>query len=150
MTVLIFGIATPQRFLRSSQDTRHRARLERLVNRFAAAFPEIAYDVLWLSPTCNAQAFVWEGRMSVRLYGGLARHKEISSAAIAWILAHETGHHLGGFPFDPHFPWISSEERANEWAASVGLETVFGSRLGSQFARSGRREASHLICSRSV
>jgi len=142
---LIFGTATPQRLLRPVHDERHRRRVEHLVNQFAVTFPEISYDVLWASRTRNAQAFVWDGRKSVRLYGGIARHAGISIATIAWILAHETGHHLGGYPYHPHFPWISSESRADDWATSVGLETVFGGRLALRYARVGRREANQLI-----
>jgi peptidase M48-like protein len=141
---LNLGIATPQRLLRPLHDGRHQRRIERLVNRFAVTFPEIAYDVLWTSRTRNAQAFVWDGRKSVRLYGGLARHAGISVAAIAWILAHETGHHLGGLPSDPFFPWISSEDGANHWAVSFGLKRVFGQRLARRYAHLGRREANQL------
>lgn len=146
VTALIFGMETPRRALRPLHDQRHQRRIERLVNQFAVTFPEITYDVLWTSRTRNAQAFVWDGRKSVRLYGGLARHAGISIAAIAWILAHETGHHLGGFPFDPHFPWISSEGRADDWATTVGLEAVFGRRLAFRYARVGWREANQLVC----
>jgi hypothetical protein len=137
-------MATPQRLLRPLHDERHQWRIERLVNRFAATFPEISYDILWTSRTRNAQAFVWDGRKSVRLYGGLARHAGISVAAIAWILAHETGHHLGGLPRDPFFPWISSEDSANRWAVSFGLKKVFGLRLARRYTDFGRREANRL------
>jgi hypothetical protein len=138
-------MATSRRLLRSVHDLRHRQRIERVVSSFAIAFPEIIYDVLWPSVTRNAQAFIWDGRKSVRLYGGLARHKRISIAAIAWILAHETGHHFGGLPRDPHFPWISSDDGADHWAASVGLKKVFGPRLARRYAGFGRREADRIV-----
>jgi len=147
---LIFGTSTQRRNLRGVDDQRHRRRIECVVDRFATAYPEIAYDVLWSSRTCNAQAFVWDDVRRVRLYGGLARHAKISIAAIAWVLAHETGHHLGGFPFDPHFPWISSEDRADEWANTIGLKAVFGKRLALRYAGFGRREASRLVCGKSA
>ena len=143
---MILGMATSRGLLRPIHDERHRQRIGRVVSRFAAAFPDITYDVLWPSATRNAQAFVWDGKKSVRLYGGLARHNRISVAAIAWILAHETGHHLGGLPCDPHFPWISSDDSANRWAASFGLKKVFGQRLARRYADLGRREADRVGC----
>ena len=74
----------------------------------------------------NAQAFLDGGLRRVRLYGGLVRHKRITLAGLAVVLAHETGHHLGGTPHLQYYRWLSSEERANEWAKTVGLQVVFG------------------------
>ncbi len=138
---MILGSVTPKRHLRSLQDLRHRTRIERIVGRFAARFPAIWFDILWTSPTCNAQAFLLDGRQRVRLYGGLARHRRLSIAGIAWVMAHEAGHHLGGPPLHPHYFWLSSEERADEWAATRGLQAVFGRSLGRRYATVGRREA---------
>jgi hypothetical protein len=138
---MILGSVTPKRSLRSLLDYRHRTRVEGIVGRFAARFPDIRFDILWTSSTCNAQAFVLDGRKRIRLYGGLARHRRLSVAGIAWVMAHETGHHLGGAPAHPHYFWLSSEERADEWAATRGLRTVFGRSLGRRYATVGRREA---------
>jgi hypothetical protein len=91
------------------------------------AFPDIIYDMNWTSDTVNAQAFVLADRCWVRLYGGLARHKRIGVAGLAFALAHETGHHLGGPPHHPIYFWLSSEERASTWALEVGLAHVFDS-----------------------
>lgn len=143
--MLIFCRKTAQRNLWALEDGRNRRRVDGVVGRFASAFPSITYDVLWSSRTRNAQAFVSDGRRHVRLYGGLARHKGVSVAALVWVLAHETGHHLAGSPFDAHFPWISSEERANEWAASEGLKMVFGKEAGARYARRGRQDAFRLM-----
>lgn len=82
-----------------------------------------------------------DGRRHVRLYGGLARHRRLSVAGIAWVLAHETGHHLGGPPAHSHYFWLSSEERADEWAAIEGLKAAFGNSLGRRYATVGQREA---------
>lgn len=134
------GKRTPNRLLSRLSTARIR-RVEAVLQRFRNTFPEIDYDVLWTSRTCNAQAFLAGAKRRVRLYGGLARHKEVSVAAIAWVIAHETGHHLGGPPLHPQFPWISSEERADAWAVSVGLPKAFGRRLAQRYCNIGRREA---------
>jgi hypothetical protein len=134
------GKRTPIRLLSRLSDARQR-RVEAVLQHFRNAFPEIEYDILWTSRTCNAQAYLSEGKRRVRLYGGLARHKKVSVAAIAWVMAHETGHHLGGRPVHPQFPWIASEETADAWAVSVGLPKVFGSRLATRYCNIGRREA---------
>lgn len=141
---VLLGKSTPNRLLSRLSDGRRR-RVEGVVQQFRNAFPEIEYDILWSSRTCNAQAFVDEGGRRVRLYGGLARHKKVSIAAIAWVVAHETGHHLGGPPFHPRFPWISAEQRADAWAASVGLPRVFGRRLARRYTTFGRGEASRAV-----
>jgi hypothetical protein len=89
----------------------------------------------------NAQAFVEGGKKRVRLYGGLVRHRKVGSAGLACALAHETGHHLGGAPYLKYYRWLSSEERATEWAMTVGLQRVFGAKLA---ARTGKRGESEL------
>jgi hypothetical protein len=65
------------------------------------------------------------------LYGGLIRHRRIGFAGLAVALAHETGHHLGGLPHLAFYKWLSSEERATEWAMTIGLKVVFGEQAES-------------------
>jgi hypothetical protein len=115
-----------------------RRRVDDLLERFRASFPQIEYDVLWVSRTCNAQAFVADGRRCVRLYGGLARHKRMTVAGLAWVLAHETGHHVGGAPFHELQPYLSSEERADRWARTIGLPHLFGRERARSYATRGR------------
>lgn len=73
----------------------------------------------------------------VRVFGGLVRHRKIGAAGLAFVLAHETGHHLGGAPFLSYYHWLSSEERATEWALTVGLQKVFGKRDALRIGRQG-------------
>ena len=119
--------------------------VEGLLGRFQAAFPDIAYDVLWQTPVVNAQAFWSQARPHVRLYGGLARHRRASAAGIAYALAHETGHHLGGAPRHEIYIWLSSEARADAWAEETGLEQVLGHELGQRYAKLGRRQLARLL-----
>lgn len=139
------GKSTANKNLRPRVDARLRSRVEGIVLKFQVKFPDIYYDTLWSSRSCNAQAYISNGKKCVRLYGGFVRHRKASTAAIAWVVAHETGHHLGGAPCHPYLPWISSEERADAWAIEVGLPLVFGPRLARRYCELGRREALHLV-----
>ena len=96
-------------------------RQKRLEERFRLRFPEIHYDLYWETRLMNAQAYIGEKGRSVRLYGGLGRHRQVGVEGVAFALAHETGHHLGGPPHHPFYTTISSEERATEWAMKDGV-----------------------------
>jgi hypothetical protein len=115
-------------------------RAEALLNRFRAKFPDLHYDVFWDTRLMNAQAFIEPRGRCVRLYGGLARHRSIGIEGLAFAVAHETGHHVGGPPYHPSYLSISSEERANEWAAESGLPVVFGAKVGGRYACRGLRQ----------
>jgi hypothetical protein len=114
-----------------------RCRAEALIERFRARFPDIYYDIFWETRLMNAQAYIGEKGRSVRLYGGLGRHRDVGVEGIAFALAHEVGHHLGGPPHHQFYTTISSEERANEWAEEVGLPLVFGEKIARRYARRG-------------
>ncbi len=91
----------------------------------------------WETRLMNAQAYIGEKGRSVRLYGGLGRHREVGVEGIAFALAHEVGHHLGGEPHHEFYTTISSEERATEWAGETGLPIVFGKAIARRFAQHG-------------
>lgn len=136
----LFDAAVPRRLLWPIDAPWPRRRARTLIARFEARFPQIVYDVDLGVELANAQAFIRDGRKRVRLYGGLVRHRRIGSAGIAVALAHETGHHLGGAPYLQFYRWLSSEERATEWAMAVGLPEVFGRGSGAGVARRGIEE----------
>jgi Zn-dependent protease with chaperone function len=115
-------------------------RAQGLMARFQAKFPNLHYDVFWDTRLMNAQAFLAPKGRCVRLYGGLARHRWIGVEGLAFALAHETGHHLGGPPRHPAYSSISSEERANEWAVETGLLEVFGHNVGHRYASAGQSQ----------
>lgn len=117
-----------------------RLRAEALLSRFQQRFPSIHYDIYWETRLMNAQAFIGSKGRCVRLYGGLGRHRRLGVEAIAFALAHETGHHLGGPPRHPHYSTISSEERADEWACETGLPQVFGESVARRYAERGIRQ----------
>jgi hypothetical protein len=122
-----------------------RRRALKILKRFQTRWPELTYDMDLAVELANAQAFLDQNVRRVRLYGGLVRHRRIGTAGLAVALAHETGHHLGGPPPLTFYKWLSSEERADEWARTVGLVEVFGVDMSDHVWRRGRTELARII-----
>ncbi len=106
-----------------------------LLCEFRNAFPEITYELFWESPTINAQAWRLGSARYVRVYGGLVRHQMITKAGLALMLAHETGHHLGGAPRDPTMPWMTWQGQADYWAADTAMPKIWGRRARAMTLR---------------
>jgi hypothetical protein len=133
----LFSISTPADCLRPAADPQQREWANAIVARFAAAFDDIAIDIAWNSDSLNAQAFRLSPTAAhVRVYGGLVRHRAIGPEGLALALAHEIGHHKGGPPMSGHNPWLSTDRRADDWARTVGLPTVFET-VAADVARAG-------------
>jgi hypothetical protein len=122
-----------------------RRRARNILKQFQTRWPELIYDMDLAVELANAQAFLDQGVRRIRLYGGLVRHRRIGAAGLAVTLAHETGHHLGGPPSLAFYKWLSSEERADEWARTVGLVAVFGGDASDRIWSRGRRELARVI-----
>ena len=133
----LFDSDVPRRQLWPTTAPWPRRRALALLKKFQHHFANIQYDMDVGVLIANAQAFRAGKVRHVRLYGGLVRHRKIGSAGLAFALAHETGHHLGGAPHLEYLPWLSSEERASEWALTDGLPMVFGVRRAEIIARQG-------------
>ena len=109
-----------------------------LLDQFGEAFPEITYELFWESPTVNAQAWHLGSARYVRVYGGLVRHRAMTKYGLAFMLAHETGHHLGGLPRDPAMPWMTWQGQADYWAARIAMPRIWGPRACSATLRAAR------------
>jgi hypothetical protein len=109
-----------------------------LFDKFGRAFPEITYQLLWESATINAQAWRLGSARYVRVYGGLVRHRAMTRYGLALMLAHETGHHLGGLPRDPAMPWMTWQGQADYWAASIAMPIIWGPRARGATFRAAR------------
>jgi len=124
---MVFLVSPVEQNLLSKRSLRRRKKIAQgLLDRFAQAFPEISYEILWESPTVNAQAWLLGPARYVRVYGGLIRHPAITKYGLALMLAHETGHHLGGPPYDPAMPWLTWQGQADYWAARTAMPKIWG------------------------
>jgi hypothetical protein len=133
----VFSISTPAGSLMPETDAQRREWSAGIVAQFAAAFADIAIDIAWQSDSLNAQAYrLGPTAAHVRIYGGLARHRDIGPEGLALAIAHEIGHHKGGPPAMRHYHWLSTDRRADEWARTVGLPAVFD-QAATHVARAG-------------
>jgi hypothetical protein len=128
-----------ERNLLSQRSLQRRKRIALdLLRQFGEAFPEITYELFWESPSVNAQAWRLGSARYVRVYGGLVRHQAITKYGLALMLAHETGHHLGGPPTDPAMPWLSWQGQADYWAARIAMPKIWGPRACAATLRAAR------------
>jgi len=133
----LFDPPVPRHLLWPKNALWPRRRARALLARFQVAFPELVYDFEFETDIANAQAFLEGKARRVRIFGGLSRHRNIGLAGLSVALAHETGHHLGGAPYLRNYRWLSSEERATEWALAEGLPRIFGNTAGLRIASTG-------------
>jgi Zn-dependent protease with chaperone function len=134
---VIFDDLVPKEEVWPADSHWSRRRADALIKRYQQTFPLIHYDLFWDTRLLNAQAFIGGRGRCVRLYGGLGRHRKVGIEGLAFALAHETGHHLGGPPRHPFYSSLSSERRASEWALTSGLPQVFGDTVGQRYGRHG-------------
>ena len=134
---MIFDDLVPTKDVWPADSHWPRRRADALVKRFQEAFPAIHYDLFWETRLANAQAFISGLARCLSLDAGLGRHVKVGVEGLAFALAHETGHHLGGPPRHPFYASLSSERRASEWALSTGLPEAFGSTVGHRYGYYG-------------
>lgn len=78
----------------------------------------------WKDGTVNAYASRQGSTYTVAMFGGLARHKEISPDGFALVVCHELGHHIGGAPRYSG-EWASSEGQSDYWATKNCAKKIF-------------------------
>lgn len=119
---------------------------------------------LWSDGTVNAAAGRNGRNWVVEMYGGLARHAQMTEEGFASVLCHEIGHHIGGAPRYSG-DWASNEGQSdyfsttkcmrfmyekedNEaWLKTVKLDAMAASRCQQQFPTNRKEE---LLCLRST
>jgi hypothetical protein len=83
-------------------------------------------DRRWADPTVNAFAEQnTPGVDTIHMFGGLARHPEVTPDAMALVACHELGHHLGGAPKKLAGNWAANEGQADYWGAMKCLRHYF-------------------------
>lgn len=70
----------------------------------------------WTSGKVNARAHKKGRTRYVSMYGGMARHHEMTPHAFALVVCHEIGHHIGGAPMA--FGGMSAEGQSDYFAAT--------------------------------
>lgn len=103
--------------------------LDRLERHYAKDFEargaKLVIERRWTDGTVNAYASQEGNLWYISMYGGFARHPEITADGFALIACHETGHHLGGAPKYDGGDWASNEGQADYYATTKCLKRLF-------------------------
>lgn len=103
----------------------------RVLDRIDLAYntynPPIFTQRKWTSPTVNARATTENNRRLIVIYGGLARHPEMTPDGLLLIACHEVGHHIGGNPrlSRGRQRWPSVEGQADYFATLKCLRKIW-------------------------
>ena len=98
---------------------------------------KLILNVSWEEDRVNAKATRdGENNPVIILFGGMARHPEMTTNGLAAILCHELGHHLGGAPKkfrgrSKKRSWSSAEGQADYFAGTKCLPLFFGESVES-------------------
>ncbi len=79
----------------------------------------------WTSGEVNAFATREGTTWTVQMFGGLARHSEITEDGFRLVMCHEIGHHLGGAPKKSTNLWSSAEGQADYYGVLKCLRFVY-------------------------
>jgi len=83
----------------------------------------------WNSNTLNASASQMGSAWRVNMYGGLARHPEMTLDGFTMVVCHELGHHLAGFSFTRSpfgGTWAANEGQSDYFAAHSCSKELWG------------------------
>jgi hypothetical protein len=111
--------------------------LEMLLSDFRQAFPDLKFELQLDFKIINALALTLQGGRIVTIYGGLALHPKLSADSLAFILLHETGHHLAKGCRLVRDPSLACECASDYWALTTGsdvLQQISGRRLDVKLA----------------
>ncbi len=90
----------------------------------------LAIEGAWKNGTVNAYAYQAEDDWFVKIFGGLARHRLMTKDALALVVCHELGHHVGGAPkfeyLDGVVDWATIEGQADYYASLKCMRLAFG------------------------
>jgi hypothetical protein len=84
----------------------------------------------WEDGTVNAYAQQQGKTWKVSMFGGLARHADVTADGFALVLCHELGHHLAGAPKVVRYyrtTWASNEGQSDYWATAKCFRRIYQS-----------------------
>lgn len=87
---------------------------------------------LWTDATVNASTSQMGNRIILNMYGGLARHEQVTMDGFALVVCHEMGHNFGGAPKSG---WATIEGQADYYANLKCLRMVFADESAKGFTR---------------
>lgn len=84
----------------------------------------------WTDGTVNAYAMQNGSDWTVAMFGGLARHAQVTADGFAVVMCHELGHHIGGAPkkddrWGMGKSWATNEGQADYFGTMKCLRKVF-------------------------
>jgi hypothetical protein len=92
----------------------------------AAQGAELKIERLWKNGAVNAEAEQFGNQWVVRMFGGMARWRDITEDSFTIVLCHEIGHHIGGAPiYRGQKTWASNEGQADYFAVLKCLRRVW-------------------------
>lgn len=90
---------------------------------------KLTINRLWKDATVNASAQQFGSSWVINMYGGLARHPQVTIEGMALVACHEMGHHLGGAPKIDGWMgdnWATNEGGSDYFATLKCLREFFG------------------------
>jgi hypothetical protein len=97
----------------------------------AALGGELVVSRQWENSMVNASASRNGNKYMINMYGGLARHKDITRDGYLMVACHEIGHHLAGAPKTGG--WASNEGAADYFATLRCLRYMFTDEENTKF-----------------
>jgi hypothetical protein len=104
---------------------------------------KLVVEKRWSDGTVNAYASQSGKEWRVAMFGGLARHQTITKDAMALVICHEIGHHIGGAPKKGGsgwggvgMSWASNEGQADYFATLKCLRKTWINDNNSAIAKS--------------
>ncbi|MEK7358646.1 MAG: hypothetical protein AAB250_19535 [Bdellovibrionota bacterium] len=94
----------------------------------AKAGGKLTVNRLWKDATVNASAQQMGNSWVINMYGGLARHPQVTVEGMALVACHEMGHHLGGAPKVSGWfgdDWATNEGGSDYYATMKCLREYF-------------------------
>lgn len=105
--------------------------LDRIQNQYTGFIQQkgktLVVNRLWSDSTVNASAQQQGNRWIINMYGGMARHPDVTFEGMAVIACHEMGHHIGGAPKVSNFmsSWATNEGGSDYFATLKCMRDLF-------------------------
>ena len=85
---------------------------------------KLVINALWADATVNANCQRANGKVTVNMFGGLARRVEVRPEGFALVLCHELGHAYGGTPYIYTASKMSAEGQADYYSTFACYEKM--------------------------